>query len=115
MTENSSEFGGRFVRNYSQLLTKVWKDDKEMSALLANPTQYAINAGLPVANGNRVEVDRSAHEGLPTKTEIVEAWTARTGVHVLRVPQDAPVDLAELTDAELDTVAAGDTVIVLVL
>ena len=38
-------------------------------------------------------------EGLPRKSKIVSAWTQR--------PETAPVDLSELTDAELDAVGAG--------
>jgi hypothetical protein len=114
MSNETPEFGTKFVQDYSTLLCAVWASEQEMSKLLADPTAYAKSRGLPVAPGARVEVDRTV-TGRPHKNDIVDAWTRTPGVHTLCVPQTAPIDLAELTDAELDTVAAGDIVIVIIL
>jgi hypothetical protein len=92
-----------FDRKYSALLIAVWRDDAELARLLADPTAYAVQAGLPVAEGATVTVDRTQPDGLLTRTEIVEAWSR----YVLRVPEQPLGNLEELTDAELDAIAAG--------
>ena len=95
-----------FDRKYSALLVAVWRDDAELARLLADPTAYAVQAGLPVAEGATVTVDRTQPEGLMTRTEIAEAWSR----HVLRIPEQPLSSLEELTDAELDEVAAGSNI-----
>ncbi|WP_432842734.1 hypothetical protein [Dactylosporangium sp. CA-092794] len=92
-----------FDRKYSALLIAVWRSDTEMAKLLADPTAYAIQAGLPVEAGATVTVDGSQPDGLLTRTEIVEAWSR----HVLRVPEQPLASVEELSDAELDVIAAG--------
>jgi hypothetical protein len=110
----SQPFDDEFLRSYSSLLTGVWGSKDELTRLLADPTAYAKAAGLPVADGASVRVDRTPHEGLLSKSEIVASWTETPGVHVLRVPPSAPIDMAELTEAELDTISgAGNFNIVL--
>jgi hypothetical protein len=101
------ELGARFISNYSTLLSTVWKDEAELNRLLADPKAYAVEKHLPVEEGAVVTVDRTAHESLLHKNEVVDAWTGTPGAHVLLVPANAPTELAELTDAELDAVAAG--------
>jgi hypothetical protein len=111
----SDKFGGEFLRAYSSLLSTVWGSDEELARLMADPTAYAKDKGLPVADGSTVRVDRTPHEGLLSKSEIVASWTETPGAHVLRVPPTAPIDLAELTEAELDAVAAGHNFNVIVI
>lgn len=113
--EAGNAFGGEFLRSYSSVLTTVWGSENELAKLLADPTGYARSKGLPVAAGATVRVDRTPHEGLLHKSEIVASWTGTPGVHVLRVPPTAPIEVNELTDAELDTVAAGHNFIVIPL
>jgi len=108
----SEQFGGEFLRDYSSLLTSVWGSQEELDRLMADPTGYATSKGLPVAAGATVQIDRTPHEGLLHKSEIVASWTATPGVHILRVPPSAPIEVSELTDAELDTVAAGANFII---
>jgi len=108
----SEQFDGEFLRNYSSVLTGVWGSQEELDKLMADPTGYARANGLPVAPGATVRVDRTPHEGLLHKSEIVASWTETPGVHVLRVPPSAPIEVSDLTDAELDTVAAGANFII---
>ena len=111
--ETGNTLGGQFLRSYSTLLTTVWGSESELAHLMADPTGYARAKGLPVAPGATVRVDRTPHEGLLHKSEIVAAWTQTPGEHVLRVPPSAPIEISDLTDAELDTVAAGHNFIIL--
>jgi hypothetical protein len=103
----SEELGTQFINDYSQLLITVWTDEAEAARLAADPTAYAREKGLPVAEGSVVRVDDSAHDGPFTQPEIVGGWTATPGVHVLYVPATPIVDVAELEDADLEAVSAG--------
>jgi hypothetical protein len=107
MSNEGQEYGALFVAKYSELVTAVWRSDTELQALLADPTAYARAAGLPVADGATVEVDRAQPETLFAKDEIVADWAGTPGRHILHVPEVPLVDLSELTDAELESVAGG--------
>ncbi|MEV0004755.1 hypothetical protein AB0H28_21085 [Micromonospora sp. NPDC050980] len=107
MSNDEQEYGARFVTKYSELVTVVWRSDEELQRLLADPTGYATAAGLPVAPGATVEVDRAQPATLYTKEQIVADWSGTPGRHVLHVPEVPLVDLNELTEAELETVAGG--------
>jgi hypothetical protein len=106
--DKPTELGPEFYRAYSTLLAAVWSNEDELTKLLADPTRYAIDKGMPVAEGATVQVNRTDGDALPRKEEVAAEWTATPGVHVLRVPSTAPVDISELTEAELDAVSAGD-------
>jgi hypothetical protein len=108
MSNDATEIDPRFLRNYSMLLASVWSSDEELTKLLADPTRYATEKGLPVAEGATVEVLRTPGETMPSKAEVSESWSGTPGRHVLRIPETPPIDLGELTEAELDSVAAGD-------
>ncbi|GAA1798782.1 hypothetical protein GCM10009682_20470 [Luedemannella flava] len=95
-----------FTRKYVDLLVKVWRDEDEHNRIVADPTAYAIEAGLPVGPGEVVVLDRSDLEHLPTKDDVMAKWDESATTHVLIVPQTPLIDTAELTDAELDMAAA---------
>jgi hypothetical protein len=101
------ELGSTFIRNYSLLLAAVWGSEAEAAKLIADPTAYASSKGLPVAQGAVVHVDRTPHEGLFLKDEVIADWTASPGVHILHAPAAPVVDLDDLDDADLDSVNAG--------
>lgn len=104
---STEEFGSQFVLSYSQLVSAVWRDDAELARLLADPTGYATEVGLPVSPDAVVQVDRTQPDGMFTKDQIITAWTRTPGVHVLHVPEIPLIDLDELSEAELDAVSAG--------
>lgn len=97
-----------FDRAYQEMLVAVWRDEAEMARLLADPRGYAVEKGLPIQEGAQVRVDRTQPEELLARTEIHEAFQGTPGVHVLRVPPAPPFNVAELSELELDQVAAGD-------
>lgn len=96
-----------FIRTYSTLLLAVWRDRDERARLLADPTRYAAEAGLPVAPGARVEVDTGPQQTPLAGQDILAAWNGTPGLHVLRVPAAPAPDRGELTDQQLRSVAAG--------
>lgn len=101
------ELGSAFIRNYSLLLAAVWGDEVEAAKFTSDPTAYASAKGLPVDPGAVVRVDRTPHEGLFLKEEVIADWTASPGVHILHAPAAPVVDLDDLGDADLDSVNAG--------
>jgi hypothetical protein len=109
MTGNADDLGPRFIRQYSELMSGVWVSDDELAKLQSNPTQYAIDKGLPVEPGARVVLDRSQPaDGLFQRQQIIADWTATKGTHILHVPATPLVDPSELSESELDAVAAGN-------
>jgi hypothetical protein len=95
-----------FTRKYVDLLVKVWRDDDERRRIVADPTGYAIEAGLPVAPGDVVVLDRSQLEHLPTRQDVMSKWNEGASTHILIVPETPLIDTAELSEAELDLAAA---------
>ena len=102
-----AELGSTFIRNYSLLLAAVWGNEAEAAKLTGDPTAYASSKGLPVDPGAVVRVDRTPHEGLFLKDEVIADWTATPGVHILHAPAAPVVDLDDLNDADLDSMSAG--------
>ena len=95
-----------FTRKYVDLVMKVWRDEGERGRVIADPTAYAIEAGLPVAPGDVVLLDRSNLEQLPSKDVVMSAWNESATTHVLIVPETPLIDTAELDESELDLAAA---------
>jgi hypothetical protein len=73
-----------------KLLAAVWGNESEAAKLTGGPTAYASSKGLPVDPGAVVRVNRTPHEGLFLKDEVIADWTATPGVHILHAPA-APV------------------------
>jgi hypothetical protein len=96
-----------FFRAYSAVVLAAWRDDSAQAALLADPSGYTRRAGLPVDAGATVSIESGPAAGPLTKDGIVAAWTGSPGRHVLLLPAVPAVDLDELTDAQLNSVAAG--------
>ena len=104
----AEELSTKFIRNYSELLMNVWRDEDELRKLQANPTAYAAEIGFDLEPGSRVEIIREALETMPTKAEVAAKWHGTPGVHTLIVPEEPLIDADELSEAELDSVTAGN-------
>jgi hypothetical protein len=104
-----------FVEKYSVLLLSAWRDELALNSILADPKKAAIEAGLPVDSGAIVRVDRTQPENPYSQKDVIRDWTETPGVHVLHVPEQPMVDLSELTEADLDTVAAGVVVVLIII
>jgi hypothetical protein len=96
-----------FLRRYSAVVLAVWRDDSERIDLMADPTGYAVRAGLPVAAGAAVSVDDRPIAGPLSSENIISAWAGEPGRHVLLLPPAPPVDAGELADDQLASIAAG--------
>jgi len=103
----------QFLRDYQTLILGVWQDSAEEPKLVADPTGYAKQHGLPVEAGKTGVLDRSQPNGMLLGSQLVQAWNGDT--HILRVPSTPPIDFDELNEEELQEVSAACSVIVIVL
>jgi hypothetical protein len=101
----------QFSNTYLLMFNKLWANDAETTRLRTNPRQYAISAGLPVDADREVRIDESPMDGLYTADRLVRDWNGTPGVHILHAPPAPAFDPAELSDVELDAVAAGNNII----
>jgi hypothetical protein len=102
----------QFLKDYNALILSVWQNDGEEARLVADPTAYAKQAGLPVEDGKTVVLDRTQPNGMLIGSKLVEAWNS-AGQHVLRVPAIPLVDFDELNEEELE--AAGGFFFLLII
>ena len=59
-----------------------------------------------------VKLDRTQPETLFTVEQLLRDWLATPGEPVLHVPAEELINEADLTDAELETIAGGLTVVI---
>jgi hypothetical protein len=109
---NDNKYGKEFLDSYVLLMGGVWRDKDEEASLLADPTAYAIEKGLPVDSGARVELDRRQPDGLFRSDQLVQDWTATPGVHILHIPAEELISESELTDSDLEMVSGGITIVI---
>jgi hypothetical protein len=99
--ENEMTDTQQFLKDYNALILHVWQNEGEEAKLVADPTAYAKQAGLPVEDGKTVVLDRSQPNGMLIGSKLVEAWNGE-GQHVLRVPAVPLIDFDELSEEELE-------------
>lgn len=104
---DDSKYGKEFLDNYLQAMGSAWRSVDEEAALVADPTKYAVEKGLPVEPGAVVKLDRTQPDSLFTSEQLVRDWTATPGEHILHVPAEDLITEADLADAELEAVAGG--------
>lgn len=97
-----------FVRGYTKVLTNAWSDDAFMDRLKADPKDVLKEFGLDTGSG-KVELITEIH-GEGNLDQQLELWNkgADSGVYTIYVPTVPQVDTQELSEADLDAVAAGD-------
>ncbi|GIE91019.1 hypothetical protein [Actinoplanes regularis] len=96
-----------FLNKYTAMMVSVWKDENEERKLLADPRQFAIGAGLPVAEDKAVRLERGQADGLFTAEQLLGDWNGAE--HVLHVPEAPLIDVSELDERELEVVAGGNS------
>ena len=100
-----------FLDKYHNLVFRAWTSDDFTSTLLSNPQEALREVGLTVSPSAKIVVKRST-EGDTDLDAQVKLWEAgsTSGEYVVYVPETPTVDTAELSEADLDAVAGGDSV-----
>ena len=104
----------QFLKDYNALILHVWQNEGEEAKLIADPTAYAKQAGLPVEDGKTVVLDRTQPNGMLIGSKLVEAWNS-DGQHILRVPAVPLIDFDELSEEELEAAAGVFFLLIIIL
>jgi hypothetical protein len=100
-----------FVNTYTRVLITAWSSEDFSNRLGQDPKAALAEAGLAVPEGAQVDIVRSVTEGSPEASldSQVQLWETgiATGRYVLYVPETPQIDMAELSEGDLDAVAAG--------
>jgi hypothetical protein len=101
-----------FIDAYTRLLINTWSSEEFASRLDTDLRGALIECGIAVPEGATVERVRDIPEvqregGLDVQ---VEEWERgqETGQFYVHIPETPQVDIAELTEGDLEGVAAGD-------
>ncbi|MBT3248706.1 MAG: hypothetical protein HN361_07635 [Actinobacteria bacterium] len=99
-----------FVKGYSRVLTNAWSDEDFMGRLMADPSATLSEYGLDAGSASvTIETNEADAGSLDAQIEVWENGMA-AGAVTLYVPAAPKVETAELSEDQLDTVGAGDTV-----
>ena len=101
-----------FVNAYTRVLITAWSSEDFAQTLESNPRQALAEAGLELPGSAEVVLVRTIpdgrHEGnLDRQIDLYEEGLV-TGRFEFHIPETPQVDVAELSESDLDGVAAGD-------
>jgi hypothetical protein len=103
-----------FVNTYTRVLITAWSSEDFSNRLAQDPKAALAEAGLAIPADASVEIVRTVTEGSSEATldSQVQLWETglATGRYVLYVPETPQIDMAELSEGDLDAVAAGLTI-----
>lgn len=103
-----------FVNAYTRLLITAWSSEDFSNRLSQDPKAALAEAGLVIPANADLEIVRSVTENSPEASldSQVQLWETgiESGRYVVYVPETPQIDMAELSEGDLDAVAAGLTV-----
>jgi hypothetical protein len=101
-----------FVNAYTRVLITAWSSGEYADRLVSNPKAALRECGIEVPADATVEVVRLIPDGHHEGSLDVQIglWDRgnETGSYELHVPETPQVDTAELSEGDLDSIAAGD-------
>jgi hypothetical protein len=103
-----------FVNAYTRVLITAWSSEDFSNRLAQDPKAALNEAGLSIPASATVEIVRSVTDSSPEASldSQVQLWETgiASGRYVLYVPETPQIDMAELSEGDLDAVAAGLTI-----
>jgi hypothetical protein len=107
----SSQERAEFVDAYTHVLITAWSSEEFAGRLDSDPAAALREVGFQLPADATVELVRTIPEGAhDASLDVqVEAWEQglRTGHYKLHIPDTPQVELSELTEGDLDSIAAG--------
>jgi hypothetical protein len=99
-----------FVSAYTKVLTAAWSNEAFAGRLSADPRAALAEQGLELPAGANITIIRET-AGDPDLEAQVRLWENGkvSGQYELRVPETPQIDTRELSEADLEAVAGGDT------
>ena len=101
-----------FVNSYTRVLITAWSSEEFAARLSEDPRAALAEAGLNVPADGEIVVVRTIPEGKHDGNldRQVELWELgqNTGHYEFHIPETPQVDTAELSEGDLDAIAAGD-------
>jgi hypothetical protein len=101
-----------FVNSYTRALITAWSSEEFANKLASNPRQALAEAGLELPANAEIALVRSVPNdtqdgSLDKQIELYERGLA-TGRFEFHIPEAPQIDLAELSESDLDGVTGGD-------
>jgi hypothetical protein len=104
-----------FVNSYTRSLISAWSSEEYSSKLARDPRAALAEAGIELPAGSTVDIVRAIPDkagpneggGVDIQVDLYERGLA-SGHFEFRIPEVPQVDTAELTESDLEGVAAGD-------
>jgi len=110
MTMNAQE-RTEFVNAYTRALITAWSSEDFSQRLAQDPKAALTEVGLNIPAGAQVELIRTipAETGEASIDTQVALWEfgLSTGRYELHIPETPQIEMAELSEGDLDAVAAG--------
>jgi len=104
-----------FVNAYTRILINAWSSEEFAGRLDSDPKATLRENGLEIPADGEVVLVRHFPEGQPEGDLDVQIalWERdlESKVYELHIPETPQVDTAELTEGDLDSIAAGDITI----
>jgi hypothetical protein len=100
-----------FVNAYTRVLITAWSDERFSAKLGQDPVNALRECGIELPAGATLDLVRTVPDGQDEGSLDVqiEAWEhgRATGHYSLHVPYTPQLDTVELTEGDLDSIAAG--------
>ena len=101
-----------FVNAYTRILINAWSSEEFAGRLDSDPKAALRESGLDIPADGEVVLVRQFPEGQPEGDLDVQIALWERGleskVYELHIPETPQVDTAELTEGDLDSIAAGE-------
>jgi len=101
-----------FVNRYTRALINAWSSEEYSAKLDGNPREALAEAGLELPAGAEIVVVRNAPEGhsdtnIDVQVNLYERGL-QSGTFEFHIPQAPQIDMAELSEGDLDSISAGE-------
>jgi hypothetical protein len=108
----SPQARAEFVNAYTRVLVTAWSNEDYAQKLNTNPREALAEAGLNVPADAEIVLVRTIPEGtrdggLDLQVELYEQGLS-TNRFELHIPETPQVDTSELSEGDLEGIAAGD-------